>query len=74
MEPTATPSTGHFDRIGVRVECALCRRMKAPLGRRAPVSMNACEPFECSGYQREPHVGSLWPGETASSFGYPEGD
>jgi len=29
---------------------------------------------ECPGYYAEPHVGSLWPGETDADFGYPCGD
>jgi hypothetical protein len=27
--------------------------------------------FECKGYDLDPKVGDLWPGETEEEFGYP---
>jgi len=62
--------TGHFDRVGVEVICAVCRRRKHPRGRDAPPSLYGCSWDECWGYPMKPHVGSLWPGESASAFGF----
>jgi hypothetical protein len=46
--------------------------MKKPWGRSAPLeSANGYCDTDCAGYDKEPKVGSLWPGETAAEFGYP---
>lgn len=59
--------------FGVEVECAVCHKAKKPLGRSAPMGLSMCD-SECRGYWQEPHVGSLWPGESEAEFGYPVGD
>jgi hypothetical protein len=61
------------DRIGSRVYCTTCRNLKKPIGRSAPLGSWYCDD-DCPGYREEPHVGSLWPGERASEFGYPVSD
>lgn len=58
---------------GIRVECAVCGQTKCPRGRSAPLGPCYCD-RDCSGYTQEPHVGSLWPGETDAEFGFPCGD
>lgn len=61
-------------RVGIAVTCAVCRRRKKPVGRSAADEMaNSLCDHECEGYQREPFVGSLWPGESEEDFGYPVG-
>ena len=61
-------------RIGISVECAVCRRGKAPLGRSVPLEMaNSMCNWECPGYWQDPQVGSLWPGETDEQFGHAVG-
>lgn len=65
------PTTGHFDRAEVAVYCTTCNLRKTPLGRCA--GWNGICDSMCPGYYAEPHVGSLWPGETARSFGFPVG-
>jgi hypothetical protein len=47
--------------------------MKKPIGRAAPNGRHYCD-HECKGYQQEPYVGSLWPGETEEEFGFPISD
>jgi hypothetical protein len=37
------------------------------------LNRNLCT-YDCPGYARVPHVGSLWPGELASDFGSPVSD
>jgi hypothetical protein len=61
-----------MERVGVSVYCTSCGRRKAPRGRSAPAVLSLCN-FECSGYDKEPKVGDLWPGERESEFGYPCG-
>lgn len=58
-------------RVGIRVQCKVCGRMKAPHGRSVADLMHGayCED-ECKGYDAEPLPGCLWPGETAVDFGY----
>lgn len=59
-------------RVGIAVECTACHRRKKPRGRSAPIAMaNGLCDFECPGYDTEPFVGDLWPGETEKEFGYP---
>ncbi len=53
---------------GVSVWCAECGQMKQPRGRSAGYA-SYCS-LECTGYDKEPHVGSLWPGETDEDFGF----
>jgi hypothetical protein len=62
-------------KVGIAVECAVCRRMKRPLGRAEPSSIFiTCSPGDnCPGYLEEPLPGSLWPGETEEEFGHPVG-
>jgi hypothetical protein len=59
-------------RVGISVECTVCRRRKAPVGRSVPDVMagSMCDD-DCSGYRQEPSAGSLWPGETDADFGFP---
>lgn len=65
------------DRVGVLVICAVCGKQKKPMGRSGPLGVDYCERYplddRCEGYDQEPLVGSLWPGEKASEFGYPCG-
>jgi hypothetical protein len=59
-------------KIGIYIACAHCGRQKCPRGRSAPAVMVMCDGSgRCPGYDREPHVGDLWPGETELDFGYP---
>ena len=59
-----------MNRIGISVECAVCHQVKKPRGRSAPLGPMYCT-RECEGYDQEPYVGDLWPGETSQDFGYP---
>jgi hypothetical protein len=59
-------------RTGIAVHCGYCHQMKCPRGRSQPLGAYYCD-HECPGYDTEPHVGSLWPGETEAEFGYPVG-
>lgn len=58
-------------KIGLSVQCRVCGRSKAPRGRSAPIGSNYCTRAGCKGYDQEPRVGDLWPGETEEAFGYP---
>lgn len=64
------------NRVGVVVRCATCGLMKKPIGRSGPLQATYCEPNHfaeqdgCDGYDQEPRVGTLWPGETCADFGY----
>lgn len=59
--------------VGKSVECAVCGLRKKPWGRSAAVEeANSLCDFECPGYQQDPQVGDLWPGETREEFGYGE--
>jgi hypothetical protein len=60
-------------KIGKSVYCQVCERRKKPIGRSAPIGMDLCDE-DCKGYRKEPHVGSLWPGESEGDFGYPVGN
>ena len=62
-----------LERVGIAAECSVCGKRKAPVGRSAPREMSLCT-WECPGYVQEPYIGSLWPGEWESEFGYPVGD
>lgn len=55
--------------VGRRVECAVCHRDKQPRGRAPPLDSDYCD-SDCPGYNTEPHIGSLWPGESRRDFGY----
>lgn len=55
--------------IGIRVDCAVCKQMKQPHGRSAPVQAMYCDD-RCSGYNADPMPGCLWPGESSADFGY----
>jgi hypothetical protein len=57
-------------RVGVTVYCSQCGQRKQPRGRSAPMGAAYCD-SECPGYNQEPRVGDLWPGETEEDFGYP---
>lgn len=67
-------------KIGVEVICRVCRHMKAPRGRStSPLQAYCLQPWPdgsdgCSGYEMDPQVGSLWPGETDEEFGFPCND
>lgn len=70
-------------KTGIMVKCTTCHRQKKPRGRSAPIGLYMCEPIDllalncnrpfdgCLGYNQEPKVGWLWPGETEEDFGYP---
>jgi hypothetical protein len=47
--------------------CAICGMTKKPSGRSAPMASSGgyCD-SDCSGYNKEPTPGHLWPGELAS--------
>lgn len=60
-------------KCGVKVECAICHRTKAPRGRSAPAELRMCDD-DCPGHGQAPYVGSLWPGESEADFGYPVGE
>ena len=60
------------NKVGVSVWCGTCGRMKKPFGRDAPVSSSYCA-YGCTGYEKEPLPGSLWPGESEHDFGYAVG-
>lgn len=58
---------------GKRVNCSMCGKEKAPMGRSvsAYTAANYCHPYgDCDGYALQPYMGSLWPGETEAEFGY----
>lgn len=57
--------------IGKAVTCVVCGLRKKPIGRSAPLetSNSLCD-FECAGYDKGPHPGHLWPGETQEQYGY----
>lgn len=59
-------------RYGIAVLCQVCHLQKKPIGRSAPLEMASglCDQ-DCEGYRRDPKPGDLWPGESASDFGYP---
>jgi hypothetical protein len=57
--------------VGVAVKCAICGKVKVPKGRSAPLMHPYCEQWFCEGYNWAPFVGSLWPGESESDFGFP---
>ena len=67
-------------KVGIPITCAVCGLTKKPMGRSAPLGFHMCEPIVgdlpggCEGYYQEPHIGSLWPGESEADFGYPVGD
>jgi hypothetical protein len=56
-------------RVGIRVVCTTCGRMKKPLGRSGPLQGGYCDD-DCRGYRSDPTPGDLWPGETDAEFGY----
>ncbi len=65
------------DKIGLAVKCLICHQMKKPRGRSGPLAASFCEPIfpglpgGCEGWDAEPRVGDLWPGESEADFGYP---
>lgn len=59
-------------KVGIAVYCTTCTHRKCPRGRSAPPVLVMCD-RECPGYDQEPRVGDLWPGETEEDFGYPCG-
>lgn len=61
--------------VGYQVECVVCRLVKKPRGRDAPLAMgNSLCDFECPGYDQDPQAPDLWPGETRAEFGFPRDD
>jgi hypothetical protein len=66
-------STLNPNKVGVAVTCTVCHQRKAPRGRSVPTVMYLCD-RDCSGYEREPFAGSLWPGESEADFGFPVGE
>lgn len=61
------------NKIGSCVYCRVCHCMKAPRGRSVPYQAHYCT-RECSGWDLDPRVGDLWPGESEADFGYPCSD
>ena len=60
-----------IDRRGIAPYCESCLMRKKPLGRSAPAAMaNGLCDQDCEGYRDEPRPDDLWPGESASEFGY----
>jgi hypothetical protein len=58
-------------KVGISVECTVCKRTKAPRGRSVPMARaNSMCDHECPGYWLDPKPGDLWPGESAMDFGY----
>lgn len=61
---------------GTVVRCAVCGHTKKPRGRSEPLGAYYCVPewdgHGCEGYDQDPQVGSLWPGESEEDFGYCE--
>ena len=53
-------------RTGKRVQCTLCGKDKAPLGRSISDATSAsyCHYTTCEGYTQEPKPDTLFPGET----------
>ena len=60
-------------KVGVTVYCRTCGLPKKPLGRDSAAVIARCD-YECPGYWNDPRAGSLWPGESEHTFGYPVGD
>ena len=59
------------ERRGRIVECTVCGRTKAPVGRSLPMgSAPGYCTFECEGYYDDPKPDYLFPTETESDFGY----
>ena len=57
--------------VGIKVECTVCRKTKAPRGRSVPqLTVGFFCDSDCSGYDLEPLPGDLWPGENSKDFGY----
>jgi len=67
------PQALSLTKAGIRVDCAVCHRIKNPIGRSGPLVADYCD-HECPGYRQPPYVGSLWPNETEAAFGYPVGN
>lgn len=61
-----------LDYVGEAVTCVVCGMRKNPRGRGsgAELANSLCHPSECDGWDREPRVDCLHPGESASEFGY----
>lgn len=60
-------------KVGIGVQCSVCHHMKQPRGRSAPLDYPYCN-WQCSGYELDPQIGSLWPRESEADFGFPVGD
>ena len=56
--------------VGIAIYCAQCGHQKKPRGRSQPIGSDYCN-RDCPGWEQEPLVGDLWPGETNIDFGYP---
>lgn len=54
-------------RVGIGVDCTVCKRMKKPHGRSAPLCGCYCD-SDCPGYELDPKPGCLWPRETEYDF------
>ena len=57
-------------RCGRIVECAVCRKPKAPRGRDVPaeIFVGYCTSVTCDSYIEEPRADTLWPGESESDL------
>lgn len=60
-------------RIGIRVFCPKCNKVKAPRGRSVPPEIYSayCTWDQCPSYYDHPKPGDLWCGESEDDFGYP---
>lgn len=59
------------------VRCAVCGRLKAPLGRSMPFEMMAgdwCRAGYCEGYRMQPQPECRWPGEESCGPGCTRGE
>lgn len=58
-------------RVGTDVECLICKKRKAPIGRSISLATagSYCN-FECYGYYQEPKADYLFPNESDADFGF----
>jgi hypothetical protein len=59
------------NKVGIGVNCEVCRKQKRPIGRSVPLemAMDLCSDA-CDGFYEPPYSGSLWPGESEADFGH----
>jgi hypothetical protein len=71
MRINGMPAPDCTEECGARVQCATCKRTKAPRGSSVPLPMagGVCD-SECPGYYDAPHPPHLWPSEVCRIFGH----